>query len=1044
MNSINMLLSGTGTVFKFDNPLYLLVLIPGVILAFFPYFRIRKDKRKTRERIVSMILHLLILCLASLVLAGFSIEKGTQRNDETMILIDVSDSNWHNSEEIANYINNVISEANEGNKVGVVVFGAGVPKIYKELQSKPKIDVNEIYKYYDSTEKDEEGFVMTEGTDLAKAIDFAARQFSNYYNPNAEKPLQRCRLIIFSDGIETDGNATSAAGNVAALGATIDGVYFAPKDYSDSKEAQIENVEISNNNPKPYQAVSLTTTVKSHYFGNNVKGKLKVYDLNASNPNQPLVISDGAVNTELEFDIARQEQQIVTSVSFATEGVHALKIEMETDFEQYQTGDRSKDNYKQNNVFYSYCVVQAKTNKILVLYGNDTDVTELTKLFDEEVVGENGYEVTIKKQNEAPTDLSKYGEVILCNVNSSDLTLASRLPSNYDMILNSYITNGGGVLTMGGKETYYFGGMQKDKFNDFLPVKVKPEATTSKGIVLLIDRSSGMCGGEGDNGFTGASGGKNRLQVVQEAFQLALMEGVFSPKDYFGVIFFGGNKYTPIKALEMTSASNVLGISKAINMDITAIAQGKNYLGSTDWRHALEAATQMLQSFNIVDNKHVILITDGAGDRPEGESSNLDGYPVGGWKYYGARLTGAAPSGLPEKVFTDYMLDRCGGITTSVINVGNNLEPAQTYMQAMVTSPANEQTTHYYKTNTAQEILDAVAIECKNIPTKLINDEQDTTILLQGKEMLKIAASEDIPEITGYNGTTLKDGAVASIIGQSTKDPIYAEWTYGKGKVGALMTDLTTDWGKMLIASGEAEGQAVIKHIVTSNFKGSVSGMASDMTVEFEQKNFTTNIVIKDVTNPNLVPTSTQTGIDVGIVEAYYHAPSKKFDATNDKGKTEAQYRDYLCPPSAGDNDWSPMTFSDATYLTKFNTMEPGLYTVAFKRMTSSNALIDGAPPYSYVTFSYSDEYDTFYDAQKSLLTLKEIVDSAGGEFYEKENGEMGDIFSTEAQEYRETIDPVAILMTAALLLFILDICARKFHFPLPTDFFKKKEEDAN
>ncbi len=241
-----------------------------------------------------------------------------------------------------------------------------------------------------------------------------------------------------------------------------------------------------------------------------------------------------------------------------------------------------------------------------------------------------------------------------------------------------------------------------------------PTQTESTATVLLIDRSASMYGQEGDNGFVGAYG-QIRMEIVQQAFAQAFADGIFTKNDYIGVIFFGGQKYTPIEALQLTSASNVLGINRAINMDITAIAGGKNYLGLTDWRHALEAATKMLAGFQATDNKHIFMITDGAGDKAEGESSNLTGYCVGGWKVYGPTISsGTIPSGMPDKCYTDYIYGTYG-ITTSTLNAACLLSPAKDYIAAIECNGAT------YYTETAQEIENAIITECNRIKGKTTN-----------------------------------------------------------------------------------------------------------------------------------------------------------------------------------------------------------------------------------------------------------------------------------------------------------------------------------
>ena len=54
----------------FTKPWLLLLLVPALLLTLIPYFRLNKRYRCTRNRIVSMALHVVIMLLAVSLLAG--------------------------------------------------------------------------------------------------------------------------------------------------------------------------------------------------------------------------------------------------------------------------------------------------------------------------------------------------------------------------------------------------------------------------------------------------------------------------------------------------------------------------------------------------------------------------------------------------------------------------------------------------------------------------------------------------------------------------------------------------------------------------------------------------------------------------------------------------------------------------------------------------------------------------------------------------------------------------------------------------------------
>ena len=76
---------------KFSNPWLLLLLIPAFLLTFIPYFRMNKRYRGTRNRIVSMVLHLIIMTLAISLLAGITFEYDMPNDEnEVILLVDAS------------------------------------------------------------------------------------------------------------------------------------------------------------------------------------------------------------------------------------------------------------------------------------------------------------------------------------------------------------------------------------------------------------------------------------------------------------------------------------------------------------------------------------------------------------------------------------------------------------------------------------------------------------------------------------------------------------------------------------------------------------------------------------------------------------------------------------------------------------------------------------------------------------------------------------------------------------------------------------------
>ena len=57
---------------EFSNPWLLLLLIPAIALTLFPYFRLAKQYRRTRNRVISVVLHLVVMLLSITLISGIS------------------------------------------------------------------------------------------------------------------------------------------------------------------------------------------------------------------------------------------------------------------------------------------------------------------------------------------------------------------------------------------------------------------------------------------------------------------------------------------------------------------------------------------------------------------------------------------------------------------------------------------------------------------------------------------------------------------------------------------------------------------------------------------------------------------------------------------------------------------------------------------------------------------------------------------------------------------------------------------------------------
>ena len=150
---------------EFLHPWHLLLLIPALALTLIPYFLLSKKYRRTRNRITSMVLHLLIMLLANTTFAGMLFKYDIQ-NEENVILylVDVSHSEENASMERDDFLEQALEYSRfDGYTVGVVTFGFD-----QELAVDFTTYVDEIFKQYEDAEKPD-----TTATNIADALRYS-------------------------------------------------------------------------------------------------------------------------------------------------------------------------------------------------------------------------------------------------------------------------------------------------------------------------------------------------------------------------------------------------------------------------------------------------------------------------------------------------------------------------------------------------------------------------------------------------------------------------------------------------------------------------------------------------------------------------------------------------------------------------------------------------------------------------------------------------------------------------------------------------------
>lgn len=510
----------------FARPWLLLLLIPAVLLALVPILKLPPARRRTPNRIISLCLHLCLLVLLTLILSGVTFYES---NDETQLIIvaDISDSTSEQQALVESYVKQIAGQAEEDTEIGILTFANGA--IYSSKLSTDSADL--IDRYLTQAEQPD-----TSASDIAEALSAAAELMEEGKNR---------RIVLVSDGQQTDGDALAAAKLLAEAGIRVDAVFV--DSTMTTAEAQISSLKL----PEKIEAgetIQVSVTVTSN---TTAEGFLELYD------NDVLVKSLAA---ELEYG----ENLFAAEITIEGAGVHVIHAELVT----------GTDTLLTNNTMYS-CVNASGAGSILIIDGTGKETEQLQELLESE------YNVTVVRASRVSSYMSQlrlYDEVILMNVSNSTL------PAGFDEALESYVSDfGGGLLTVGGDNTYIYGSMNGTAFEDLLPVDLVIDDTQVAAVMILIDASSSMSGSFITLAKSGAINSINSLSLT----------------DYVGVITFSSG----MKVLsEITSVLNKEEIIKEV--------QNLTTTRGTMLYDATYEAYQELKDFD-ADIKHIIILSDG-------------------------------------------------------------------------------------------------------------------------------------------------------------------------------------------------------------------------------------------------------------------------------------------------------------------------------------------------------------------------------------------------------------------------------------------------
>lgn len=540
----------------FTYPWLFLLLIPAVALALVPYFLSAKKYRRNRNRITSIVLFFITMTLSVSVLVGVNFEYDVYNSEnEIMLVVDASYSTKEEKEAKDGYVKDIIDMTNSRIfKLGIVTFGFDQQYVLPLTA-----DLSGAYgKYTDAPAPD------TSATDIAAALMFADSKFEN---PESAK------IILVSDGIETDESVQSVIRTVAAHGVRVDTIRCSS--LKPDSEVLITGATFPDYNIAVGDSITATLEVKSNYKS-DIPAKITVTD------------NDGE-GKEFEVELTSGTTAVPFEWVFEEEGLHKFNFRIQA----------QRDTVAENNELYSY-VYLVPHESVLIIENFENESNELYNLLKDEfrpkvvTVGDPEFPTTLAQ-------LREYDEIILNNVASEDLTV------EFKTILDEYVqVVGGGLFTVGGSEpgnpdvahAYNREDMAGSQLQKMLPVDAI-NYTPPIAVVIVIDVSSSMLVP------SSANPDKTKLDLAKQAAESLVQDSeCLGIRDYCGVMKLENSYDVAVRITPMTQSADII-------QHISEIEGG----GGTNFAPALDRASRDLRALysgGSVQKMHVVVISDGA------------------------------------------------------------------------------------------------------------------------------------------------------------------------------------------------------------------------------------------------------------------------------------------------------------------------------------------------------------------------------------------------------------------------------------------------
>jgi Ca-activated chloride channel homolog len=553
-----------------------------------------------------------------------------------------------------------------------------------------------------------------QGTDLAAALEVAAAAIPPFFVP---------RIVLLSDGNATNGDAIKTAASLRSKVQVLTVTLPVRTDPEVQLSAVAAPAQVQQGEP-----FNVEVLIDSNH--DDEAGKVEFY-------RGDIKVADQAVK------LKKGENRIVLKQTIELGGLTPLTARLKG----------YHDTLLDNNSDFGLVSVAGKP-RVLLVDSDPDQAKHLTWALEEQ-----NMQVDTRPPRGAPDNLAElqnFDLLVLSNVPATALTLRQM------EVARTYVQDlGGGLLMLGGDQSFGLGGYYKTTIEEILPVRSdfeKEKEKPSLAMMLVIDKSGSM-GGE-------------KIEMAKEAARAAVE--LLGPSDRVGVLAFEGENFW---VSEMHPCSD-----KGFVLDKIA---GLEAGGGTSMGPAMEEAHETLRS-TVAKLKHVIILTDGVSSPGDFE-------------------------GIAQAMAADR-------ITVSTVAMGSDAD------SALLEDIARIGNGRFYSADDPAQVPQIFAKETVTASKSAINEQPFAPTIVRPTQVLSDIRLDEAPFLLGYVITRPKPTAEV-ILATEAGDPLLAWWRYGLGMSVAFTSDAKARWAAEWVSwpqFGQFWAQVVRHSLRKSETKGSV------------------------------------------------------------------------------------------------------------------------------------------------------------------------------------------------------------------------------